>query len=392
LHTQTNNRSTASGENSSLSGDITQKLEGSCLNCTRKMSPKRWRILEPYVLAKRGWETVESRFTLKGLFFIEGGDFTNADGTGGESIYGEKFEDEAFPYKHDVPGLLSMANAGPNTNGSQFFITTVATPHLDNKHVVFGKVLKGWNVVRALEYMEKEEEKPIKECRIADCGELAEGEDDGCVENDGTGDKYADWPIDAKIDFSQESSVVAIVTEVKEIGNKLYKEKDFLKAISKYEKCLRAACKLQLKDFEGTVKDCDEVLDVSPDNIKALFRKGQALVNLKDWDNAEETLNKAASVDPNDKGIKREMERVRRAKVEEKAKEKQIEVHHVFPRRRLPVEQFLCFIRVYRPETHGRRRQLRTRDSWVGSNGAWGLRGACPDSGPAAPRAGRSTS
>ncbi|XP_052795457.1 peptidyl-prolyl cis-trans isomerase D-like [Mya arenaria] len=288
-------------------------------------------------------------------FMIQGGDFTNADGTGGESIYGEKFEDEAFPYKHDVPGLLSMANAGPNTNGSQFFITTVATPHLDNKHVVFGKVLKGWNVVRALEYMEKEEEKPIKECRIADCGELAEGEDDGCVENDGTGDKYADWPIDAKIDFSQESSVVAIVTEVKEIGNKLYKEKDFLKAISKYEKCLRyleklsddadlseekekeiettyslplhlnqAACKLQLKDFEGTVKDCDEVLDVSPDNIKALFRKGQALVNLKDWDNAEETLNKAASVDPNDKGIKREMERVRRAKVEEKAKEKQM--------------------------------------------------------------------
>lgn len=104
-------------------------------------------------------------------FMIQGGDITNNDGTGGGSIYGEKFEDENFKIKHTKSGLLSMANSGPNTNGSQFFITTVQTPHLDNKHVVFGEVTRGMEFVHSMEkQVTDHNDKPVIRCYIKDCG------------------------------------------------------------------------------------------------------------------------------------------------------------------------------------------------------------------------------
>ena len=103
-------------------------------------------------------------------FMAQGGDFTRQNGTGGESIYGEKFADENFKHKHNKPGVLSMANAGPGTNGSQFFLCFVPTPHLDGAHVVFGHVSDGMDLVKKLEDYGSGSGKTSKPIFVSECG------------------------------------------------------------------------------------------------------------------------------------------------------------------------------------------------------------------------------
>lgn len=128
-------------------------------------------------------------------FMIQGGDFTNHNGTGGESMYGEKFVDENFKVKHTEAGLLSMANAGPDTNGSQFFITCAPTPHLNGKHVVFGRVIEGMDIVRQIENTPKgSQDKPVDDVLIANCGELINSNSFDSSEGAGEGNEIkTEW-------------------------------------------------------------------------------------------------------------------------------------------------------------------------------------------------------
>lgn len=289
-------------------------------------------------------------------FMCQGGDFTHGTGIGGESIYGEKFEDENFELKHEKPFLLSMANAGPNTNGSQFFITTVPTPHLDGKHVVFGEVIEGKSVVRQIERCEKgPQDKPVNDWVIADCGELpsdyvpqATGVDDG------TGDVYEEVLGDNdNIDQSNPDSIFGAVESLKTIGTNLLKKGDYAKAFKKYSKAsgfldeyfpddlseenekrlnslklslyLNAAlAALKSNDGKKVVAASSNALETESidekSRSKALYRKGMGYLLLKDEDSAKLTLEEALKSAPEDPAILeglrkvKETQRVRREK------------------------------------------------------------------------------
>jgi len=296
-------------------------------------------------------------------FMIQGGDFTAGNGTGGESIYGEKFADENFQLKHTKPFLLSMANAGPGTNGSQFFVTTVSTPHLDGKHVVFGEVIAGKSVVRQVENTPVgQNDKPNKDCVIEDCGELPADADLSEFAKrapDSTGDTYEDFPEDQKPDGEdwKGTELVAIVDGLKALGNKAFKNGEQEIALSKYQKALRylheypvalpedppelgpqlaklkislhtnsSLLQYKLGQYTDSLESADKAIAVDgisdAERAKALFRKGVALKGAKDEEGATKYLEQAAELAPNDVAIKNELAAVKKAAADRKAKER----------------------------------------------------------------------
>jgi len=294
----------------------------------------------------------------------QGGDFTAGNGTGGESIYGEKFEDEAFPVNHTKPFLLSMANAGPNTNGSQLFITVAPTPHLDSKHVVFGEVIKGKSLVRQLEnYPTSSGDVPSTPITISDCGMLSL--DDPSLQNDAAAqseDPYEDYPVDEDKDTENPETALQIAQVVREVGNSLFKNGQPEEALQKYQKSLRyldvhpvlpegssqelqdkfnallaplllnsalAAIRAQppstansLTALSNATRALDKLTLSNADKAKALYRRALAHIQLKDDEKAEQDLTDASKLVPDDAAIQSELSKIGQKRKEKRDKEK----------------------------------------------------------------------
>ncbi|KAK5454068.1 Peptidyl-prolyl cis-trans isomerase D [Exophiala xenobiotica] len=293
-------------------------------------------------------------------FMIQGGDFTAFNGTGGESIYGEKFPDENFELKHEKPFLLSMANSGPGTNGSQFFVTTVPTPHLDGKHVVFGEVINGKNIIRKIENLPTQSDKPSGgDVVVADCGQLNGDSYSTATQKaaDSTGDPYEDFPDDQGELKGEQYYKIAL--DLKDYGNKAFKAGDIETGIEKYQKGLRylneypavnendpkdlqsnmdslrftlhsnsALLALKSKRYDEAQKWAGFALDATPketkdtDKAKAYFRRAQARVALKDPDEALKDYEQAAKLAPEDAAIKTELAKTKKSLQDSIKKEK----------------------------------------------------------------------
>ncbi|GLG93243.1 hypothetical protein R5R35_006551 [Gryllus longicercus] len=301
----------------------------------------------------------------KGCFFhrilpscmIQGGDIINYDGSSGESIYGGCFDDENFEILHFETGIVSMANAGPNTNSSQFVITLNHCPQLNNVNVAFGKVIKGYGVVNELGSTEMENDIPLKACFIADCGEILPGKSLGLEENDGTDDTVPPFPEDWDIDVNtvQCDYLEDIITKIKNAGNYFYDSLKYTDADHKYRKALRyvnwvrnlgdqeklnkmlmthqtelqcllnlAAVKLQTDVYRDAVNYCNMALAIDGKNAKALYRRAQAKRALGDYDAALDDLRTALQIAPSNKSIVSEMNLVKQFIQRYHAKEKKV--------------------------------------------------------------------
>lgn len=246
---------------------------------------------------------------------------TNHNGTGGTSIYGASFPDEALCLSHDRAGLLSMANRGKDTNSSQFFITTADCLHLDEKHVIFGQVLKGMDFVRLIESQQTQNDTPIKKVAIIDCGEVLPGESDGMDQWTDMEDPFPVNPEDFELKMVQDK--VKAAEEIKKIGNAVLSRKEYEKALAKYDKALlylteefpspeeedlmrnasidilnnKALVYSVLKRYSAVIETASKVLSIDERNVKGFVRRGKALIYLKEYEKAMSDLKSAFSID-----------------------------------------------------------------------------------------------
>jgi len=199
-------------------------------------------------------------------FMIQGGDFSHGDGRGGESIYGETFADEGFLYKHDRPGLVSMANSGVNANSSQFFITLAPAPHLDGLHVIFGEIIKGMDIVRLMEQVEtSESNKPKMPIKISDCGLLPIRADAAIpVEDD-------DLPPEEKLRNEEARQMQVMDGLVASV------QKSVQSALARGQK--QPAIECTLEDDEG---DEDPAVPPPAKKLKPLMSTGKGMLSLAD--------------------------------------------------------------------------------------------------------------
>ncbi|XP_018564860.1 peptidyl-prolyl cis-trans isomerase D [Anoplophora glabripennis] len=284
------------------------------------------------------------------ICIVQGGDIVNNDGTSGESIYGEKFDDECLELEHKTEGLVGMSNSGPNTNQSQFYITTVLCSHLDGTNVIVGKVVKGLNIIVEMANIPRESDKPLEPIMIEDCGEFKPGESWNICENDGTLDVYPPWPDDWCIDSVDNYRIIKKTIEaIKDSGNYFYKNHNYIDSERKYVKTLRyidwyichkkensklmedtrtysllnlAAVKLKREKYKDVLELCSQVLKKDPHCVKAYYRRGHARLCLKDYDKALDDLQTAVSYHPKDKNILQLLKVVKERKLVYLRKEK----------------------------------------------------------------------
>uniref|UniRef100_A0A182YQE0 Uncharacterized protein n=1 Tax=Anopheles stephensi TaxID=30069 RepID=A0A182YQE0_ANOST len=288
---------------------------------------------------------------VKSLFMSQGGDIVHFNGTGGESVYGETFEDENFNLLHE-DGAVSMANLGkPNTNNSQFFITSGECPHLNGTNVVVGYVIRGGSIIGEMERHSTDDGDPIVPIVIEDCGQIAPGADWRLNDDDDEFDTLPPFPDDWNRFYDEFAvdEMLQYLNAIRSVGNRYFKANQFVQANRRYKKaeryynfftnqlnkqsprreggsgrravltefqllnCLnQAVVQLRLKDFTSVVYACDSALAIDPDNTKALYRRGMAQNELRNYEQALEDLRRALKRIPDDRLIQNEYERTRK--------------------------------------------------------------------------------